>query len=115
MTTQDQVAPGSLKFLVTSLLISFALVAPFIVLEWVNRRAFQEELPLVLFTFMWLHALLIALLLTPVVRRLRSEKSLGALTPGYWAGLVLSAILIVAYAQVVIDQLPCFLGVPNCD
>ena len=75
MTTQDQVAPGSLKFLVTSLLISFALVAPFIVLEWVNRRALQEELPFVLFTFMWLHALLIALLLTPAVRSLRSERS----------------------------------------
>ena len=83
MTTQDQVAPGSLKFLVTSLLISFVLVAPFIVLEWVNRRALQEELPFVLFTFMWLHALLIALLLTPAVRSLRSERS--SQSPDTWS------------------------------
>ena len=57
----------------------------------------------------------IVLLLTPSLRRLRSAGNLRALKLGHWAGLVLSALLILAYADVVIDQLPCFLGVPNCD
>jgi hypothetical protein len=64
---------------------------------------------------MLLHSLFIVLLLTPALRRLRSERTLRALKLGHWAGLVLSAFLTFAYADVVIDQLPCFLGVPNCD
>jgi len=94
-------------------LISSTVVAPFIVLQWVNRRAFHEDFPFVLFAFMSLHSLFIVLLLTPALRR--SEENLRALKPGHWAGLVLSALLNLAYADVVIDQLPCFLGVPNCD
>jgi hypothetical protein len=75
MMTHDQAAPGTLKFFVTSLLISFSLVAPFIVLQWVNRRAFHEDFPFVLFTFMSLHALFIVLLLTPAVRPPIGSKS----------------------------------------
>ena len=104
-----------MKAFVTPLLISSTLVAPFIVLQLINRRAFHEDFPFVLFTFMSLHSLLIVLLLTPVVRRLRSERDLRVLKLGHWAGLAVSVVLIFAYADVVIDQLPCFLGVPNCD
>ena len=104
-----------LKSFVTPLLISSTLVAPFIVLQWVNRRAFYEAFPFVLFTFMSLHSMFSVLLATPALRHLRSERNLRALKLGQWAGLVLSAVLIFAYADVVIDQLPCFLGVPNCD
>ena len=115
MLTQDQAAPGTLKSFVTSLLISASLVAPFIVLQLVNRIAFYEDFPFVLFTFMSLHSLFIVLLATPALRRLRSEGNLRALKSGHWAGLALSAFLIFVYGGVVIDQLPCFLGVPNCD
>lgn len=115
MRNHDQVAPKSLKAFVAPLLISATLVAPFIVLQWVNRRTFHEDFPFVLFTFMSLHSLFIALLLTPALRRLRAERTLRALKLGHWAGLLLGAFLVYAYADVVIDQLPCFLGVPNCD
>ena len=73
-----------------------------------------RDFPFVLFTFMSLHSLFIVLLQMPALRRLRLERHFGALKPGQWTGLVLSALLIVVYAKVVIDQLPCFLGVPNC-
>ena len=104
-----------MKSFVTALLISSTLVAPFIVLQWVNRRVFHEDFPFVLFTFMSLHSLFIVLLLTPTLRRLRSERDLRALKLGHWTGLVLSTFLVIVYANVVLDQLPCFLGVPNCD
>jgi hypothetical protein len=77
--------------------------------------ASSEDFPFVLFMFMSLHSLLIVVLLTPALRRIHSERNIKALTLGHWAGLVLSAFLIFVYAGVVIDQLPCFLGVPNCD
>jgi hypothetical protein len=76
---QDHAAPGSLKRFGASLLISATLVAPFIVLQLVNRSTFHEDFPYVLFTFMSLHSLLIVLLLTPALRRLRAERSLRAL------------------------------------
>jgi hypothetical protein len=91
MMTQDQAVPGTRKSFVTSLLISSTLVAPFIVLQWVNRRAFHEDFPFMLFTFMSLHSLFIVLLLTLALRCLRSARNLRALKLGQWAGLVLSA------------------------
>jgi hypothetical protein len=112
---QDHAAPGTLKSFGASLLISATLVAPFIVLQLVNRRVFHEDFPFVLFTFMSLHSLLIVLSLRPALRRLRAERSLRALGVGHWAGLLLGVLLVFVYANVVMDQLPCFLGVPNCD
>ena len=113
--TQDQAAPGTLKSLIPPLLISATVVAPFIVLQLVNRRALHEDFPFVLFTFMALHSLIVVLLLTPALRRLRAERTLRALKLGHWAGLLLGAFLGYVFADVVIDQFPCFLGVPNCD
>jgi hypothetical protein len=115
MMTQEHNARGSLKPFVAPLLIGATLVAPFIVLQLVNRRRFHEAFPFVLFTFMSLHSLFIGLLLAPALRRLRAETTLSALTLGHWAGLSLGVFLGYVYAGVVIDQLPCFLGVPNCD
>ena len=110
----SQVAPGTSTLFVTQLLVSVTLVAPFGVLEWVNRRA-HEEFPLLLFTFMWVHALGIVLLLTPALRRVRAEGRLRGLGFASWAGLLAGALLGYGYLAVVIDQFPCFLGVPNCD
>ncbi len=115
MMTQDQASPGTLKSFLSALLVSATLVVPFIIIQWVNRRAYHEEFPFLLFTFMSLHSLLIILSLTPALRRLRAERSLRALKLRHWAGLVLGVFLAYVYANVVIDQLPCFLGVPNCD
>jgi len=107
--------PKSVKSLGSSLLISSGLVGPFIVLQWVNRRTFQQDFPFVLFVFMLLHSLLIVLVVTPALRRLRAEDSLSALKLSHWAGLLLGVFLAVGYVRLVMDQLPCFLGVPNCD
>ena len=99
----------------TSLLISSSLVGPFALLEVVNRRTFHEAFPHVLFAFMVLHSMVIALLLTPALRRLRAGGHLRELKLGAWTGLALAAFLILGYVEVIVDQLPCFLGAPNCD
>ncbi len=105
----------TLKTSVASLLISAIFVVPFVVLQLVNRRTFEENFPFMLFTFMSLNSLLVVLLLTPALRRFRAARSLRALKLTHWAGLLLGVFLGSVYAGVVIDQLPCFLGVPNCD
>ena len=112
---QEPAAPSAPKSLIASIVISAGLVAPFMVLQWVNRRTLQEDFPVALFVFMSLHSLLIVGLLTPALQRLRAQRSLRALHLGHWAGLVFGAILVLGYVEVIRDQLPCFLGVPNCD
>jgi hypothetical protein len=113
--TQEHSAPGTVHSFGVSLLISATLVVPFFGLQLVTRGAAHEEFPFVLFLFMSLHSLLIVLLLTAPIRRLRVERSLSALGLGHWAGLILALFLVFVYVNVIIDQLPCFLGVPNCD
>ena len=107
-------ASATWKVVCVALVISAALVAPFVVLEWVNRTG-HDEFPFALFAFMALLSLGIVLSVTPAVRRLWSEPQLGALRIGHWAGVVAFIFLALFYVDLVSDQLPCFLGVPNCD
>lgn len=104
-----------MKSIGTQFLISSALVWPVVALEWITRRTLDEGLPWVLFTFMAIHSLLTVLLLTPAVRQLRAGGGLRALRVRHWAGCVLGVVLAFGYVNLLIDQLPCFLGVPNCD
>jgi hypothetical protein len=97
------------------MLLASALVVPFMTLEWVTRRGLGEAFPWTLFTFMSVHALLIALLVTPALQRLRVAPRLRALSPPHWLGLLLCAGLLLVYVGVVRDQWPCFVGVPVCD
>lgn len=115
MMAQNRVTMGALKPLITALLLGSILVAPFIVLELLSRRTFHEAFPLLLFTFMSVHALSIGLLLTPPLLRLQANRNLRTLRMGYWVLLLLAVFLGYVYVNVVIDQLPCFLGVPICD
>jgi hypothetical protein len=112
---QDQAAPRASRAFGASLLMSATLVAPFIVMQVANRGTRGEDFPFVLFTFMSLNALLLVLLLAPSVRHLARERSLRTLGFAHWVGLSLGIVLVFVYANVVIDQWPCFLGVPNCD
>jgi hypothetical protein len=43
------------------------------------------------------------------------ESGTGVSKLGHWVGLVVGVLVEVGYVNVVIDQLPCFLGVPKCD
>jgi hypothetical protein len=86
-------------------IVSAMLVLPFMVLEAVNRRRFDDDLPAALFVVMWLLLFLFGgtLLTRPRGRVLLAAKLVGLLAIGsIWVSLVF-------------DQLPCFLGVPNCD
>lgn len=94
------------------------LVLPFMVLEFVNRRTFLEfpqSFPIPLFATMWLLAFAFVYILTRVMR---GEAAQANLVPALAVRLLGIAVLgVIAYAWVglVLDQMPCFLGVPNCD
>jgi len=52
-------------------LISLLLTLPFMTLEWVNRRNFNEDFPFILFFVLWLNLFAISLILLPIVRARR--------------------------------------------
>jgi hypothetical protein len=91
-------------------LLATLLLLPLAILEVTQRRAYQEGFPWALFALLWLLAVAFVRLLPPVLGRQAgvSRLRLGLAV----AGLVLLAS---AWGAIVVDQLPCFLGVPNCD
>ena len=94
-------------------LLALALVLPFAVLEAVNQSITTSTLPL--FAVLWL---LPAVAGTGVFRIARTSKSPITSPMGrtiQLAGIAFVVVLAAVWLRLVADQLPCFLGVPNCD
>jgi len=68
-----------------------------------------------LFGFMGLQALIFGFALTALLRRLRTgEKTPRAIFVGVLL-LVVIGLSVWSLTYLLVDQWPCFLGVPNCD
>jgi|SRR5687768_2708319 len=92
------------------------LVLPFMVLEYVNTQGFKTlGFPVALFGAMWLLSFVFVFLLMPTVRDIRSGAGITARP----ASLVVRAVLMISvgiiWVGLVSDQMPCFMGVTNCD
>jgi hypothetical protein len=61
-----------LKTIGPSTLISFLLILPFMIMEVVNRRRFNEDFPFMLFFVLWLNLFAISLILLPIMRGRRT-------------------------------------------
>ena len=95
-------------------LVSFLLVIPLMAMEYINRRGFGEEFPVALFVTLWMLPLLFMLLLMPLVKNIRSGNKINV-TPRLFARASLLIFIAWFCIMILIDQMPCFLGVPNCD
>lgn len=91
----------------TAALIGFLVVLPFMLLEVANRQNLNTEFPGVLFVVMWL----LAALFTAGVLSLVQTRRGVAFVPR----IVLVILIALFWIGLVADQMPCFLGVPNCD
>ena len=99
-------------FMVPSL-IGLALVAPFAALDHTNDRATGRNSVdfAVLFGLLRLLATAFAAILSSVVRGWREDGG-----PVNLLFRIACLILIAAmWSGIISDQLPCFLGIPNCD
>jgi hypothetical protein len=96
-------------------IISALLVIPFMIMEVVNRRNFNEGFPIPLFVIMWLLPVLFLLTGMPIVRNVRAGNSILANPILLLIRVVFLALLVWMWFGILIDQMPCFLGVPNCD
>ena len=110
-----RVLSGIRGTLITPAIISSVLVLPFMVLELVNRRALPGAYPAPLFVFMWLLPFTFTVILMPIARRFRARNGDVAMPRGHLARVALLIVIAWLWVGLVADQMPCFLGVPNCD
>ena len=96
-------------------IVSSVLVLPFMILEFVNSRGFHEGFPIVLFVFMWLLPMAFIVILMPILRSLPAGNRTMPSPLSLFPRVVLLLLIAWLWVSLVQDQMPCFLGVPNCD
>ena len=87
-------------------LIGLLATLPFIALELINRRNFDEGFPIPLFVILWLLPTIFLLL----VRNIQIQNKLMLVIR-----IAFLLAIFVLWIAIIKDQMPCFLGVPNCD
>lgn len=94
----------------TAAIISSLLLAPFIILESATTGGFPRGFPAALFGFLWMLGMAFVGILHSVTVSRRA-------VPNAVLVLKVGALIFIAWmwVSIVIDQMPCFLGVPNCD
>jgi hypothetical protein len=95
-------------------LASVGLVLPFMTLEWIYRRDPPGAYPVALFAFMWALSFVFLTLLIGPVRKWQAGQSLSRL-PIALSRIALALLIGWFWIGLVVDQMPCFLGVPHCD
>jgi hypothetical protein len=93
-----------IKIIGSPALISFLLILPFMIMEIVNRRNFDEEFPFMLFSVLWLNLFAVSIILLPIVRGRRTRNPDMAnlvptqgntlLTNPRWAAIISIAVIL---------------------
>lgn len=100
---------------IAGVLITF----PFMVMELVNRQSFREagreSFALSVFVLLWILTFLFTIILIPIARTVRAGNNLLSKPVIFLLQVVLLAGIAWNLVRLVMDQLPCFLGVPLCD
>ena len=99
----------------TPALIGLLFVIPFMIMEAVNTQNINAIFNVPLFGFMWLLPTIFVVILMPIVRDLRAGNSLMASPLSLVISVTLLVLIGFMWTSLLMDQMPCFLGVPNCD
>jgi hypothetical protein len=97
----------------TPAIVSSILVLPFVLLELRNQPV--NNFPIPLFAFLWLLPLASFLILMPLVRDATAGAPITGRPVSLLVRVVAVAAIVFVWIAIVRDQMPCFLGVPNCD
>jgi hypothetical protein len=104
-------------------IISFLLVLPFAILEFMFNIAYKptalslkKALDLtVLFGLLWLLPVTFITILLPMVRNVQVGNRIMARPIHFLLSVAFLALIAIMWGGIVIDQWPCFIGVPKCD
>ena len=112
---------GTMKTITKNLrlaaIISFILMLPFAILEALNNPITKQNAPglILLFGVLWLLPTVFIVILLPIVQTVRTGNSIMAKPLNLLFRLAFLALIATIWGWGFFDQLPCFLGVPNCD
>ena len=103
--------------------ISLLLVLPLMILDvMLNGATRLHALSLkhaldfaVLFGLLWLLPTTFLVILMPLVRNVQAGNNLMAHPLSLVLSTAVLALIALFWGGILLDQLPCFLGVPNCD
>ncbi|MBA3256805.1 MAG: hypothetical protein H0T64_09180 [Pyrinomonadaceae bacterium] len=117
LITQRNTMKNITATLGSAALISFILVLPFAILEALNNTITKQNAPglILLFGLLWLLPTAFIVILVPIVRTVRAGNSIVANPINLLLRVAFLVLIAMTWGWGLIDQLPCFLGVPNCD
>ncbi|MFN2502499.1 MAG: hypothetical protein ABR530_10875 [Pyrinomonadaceae bacterium] len=96
--------------LISAALIASIMVLPFALLEFTLSPLGRNNFPFPLFLFLWLISTAFIVILRPAARGFRAGNDLTAHPIDLALRVIFSALILVVWAGIIIDQLPCFLG-----
>jgi len=98
-------------------IISFLFMLPFAVLEFIFNTVTRQNVPglIVLFSSLWVLPLVFIAIIIPIVRDVRAGKSVLSNPVSLFLKVTFLVFVAFVWGSILIDQMPCFLGVPNCD
>lgn len=111
---QDPSMPRVLLNVRTAAVISFVIALPFAILDLAFNGRNVTDLA-VLFGLLWLLALAFIAITMPIVQNIRAGNSVVAKPITLLLSVTAPAFIAVMWISIIVDQFPCFLGIPNCD
>lgn len=96
-------------------IIGLLFMIPFMIMEVVNTQNFNAVFNIPLFGIMWLLPTIFIIILVPIVRNIRAGNNMMANPINLLLRVVFLVLIAWVWMGALIDQMPCFLGVPNCD
>ena len=96
-------------------LFGLLLTLPLVILEFTFNGTGDIRGYFALFGFLWILASLLSLMCMSFVQTLRAETRVSAKSVQLGLTVVGLAVIVMIWGSLVVDQFPCFLGVPNCD
>jgi hypothetical protein len=98
-------------------LISFILVLPFAILESLNNTITKQNASglILLFGLLWLLPMVFIVMLLPIVRTVLAGNSVMANPLNLLLKVAFLGLITMVWGGIIIDQIPCFMGVANCD
>lgn len=105
------------KDLPRAVIAGILAVLPFVVLEIACNRAAPITLPdaILLFGLLGLLGMVFAAVCLSLWRDLQSGRSPSTWSSLQWLRIFMLVMTFVVWISIVIDQMPCFLGLPDCD
>ena len=102
---------------ISAALISLILVLPFAILEALHHPITQQNAVglLCLFGLLWLLPTIFILILVPIPRTVPAGDGAPVSRLNLLFRVAFLVLIAMLWGGLVIDQIPCFLGVANCD